>query len=97
MIESWYSRMPISNPVLVLAITLLVILLSPLLYRKFKIPGVIGLIISGIFMGPHALKIISNTSSFDFFSKTKESGIYFKNVELVYATPEISLLTLITF
>ncbi len=70
MIESWYSRMPVSNPVLVLAITLLVILLSPLLYRKFKIPGVIGLIISGIFMGPHALKIISNTSSFDFFSKT---------------------------
>lgn len=62
--------MPINNPVLVLAITLLIILLSPLLYRKFRIPGVIGLIISGIIIGPHGLKIISSTSSFDFFSKT---------------------------
>lgn len=66
----WYRHMPLNNPVLVLAITLLIILLSPLLYRKFRIPGVIGLIISGIIIGPHGLKIISSTSSFDFFSKT---------------------------
>lgn len=62
--------LPVKNPVLILALTLLIILFSPLLFRRFRIPGIIGLIISGILIGPHSLHIIESTNSFELLSKT---------------------------
>ena len=62
--------LPVKNPVLILALTLLIILFSPLLFRRFRIPGIIGLIISGIFIGPNCLHIIESTNSFELLSKT---------------------------
>lgn len=62
--------LPVKNPVLILALTLLIILFSPLLFRRFRIPGIIGLIISGILIGPNSLHIIESTNSFELLSKT---------------------------
>ena len=62
--------LPVKNPVLILALTLLIILFSPLLFKRFKIPGIIGLIISGVLIGPHATHIIESTNSFELLSKT---------------------------
>lgn len=62
--------LPLKNPVLILAITLLIILFSPLLFRRFRVPGIIGLIISGIIIGPHSFHIIESTNSFELLSKT---------------------------
>ena len=62
--------LPLKNPVLILALTLLIILFSPLLFKRFRIPGIIGLIISGILIGPHSLHIIESTNSFELLSKT---------------------------
>ena len=62
--------LPLKNPVLILALTLLIILFSPLLFKRFRIPGIIGLIISGILIGPHTLHIIESTNSFELLSKT---------------------------
>ncbi len=62
--------LPLKNPVLILAITLLIILFSPLLFRRFRIPGIIGLIISGIIIGPKCFHIIESTNSFELLSKT---------------------------
>lgn len=62
--------LPVKNPVLILALTLLIILFSPLLFRRFRIPGIIGLIISGIIIGPNSLHIIESTNSFELLSKT---------------------------
>ncbi|MDO9001430.1 MAG: cation:proton antiporter [Bacteroidota bacterium] len=62
--------LPLKNPVLILAITLLIILFSPLLFKRFKIPGIIGLIISGVLIGPNSLHIIESTNSFELLSKT---------------------------
>ena len=62
--------LPLKNPVLILALTLLIILFSPLLFKRFRIPGIIGLIISGIIIGPHSLHIIESTNSFELLSKT---------------------------
>jgi Kef-type K+ transport system membrane component KefB len=64
------NYLPVKNPVLILALTLLIILFSPLLFRRFRIPGIIGLIIAGIIIGPHSLHIIESTNSFELLSKT---------------------------
>jgi Kef-type K+ transport system membrane component KefB len=49
---------PIKNPVLVFALLLFIILLSPILLRKVRIPSIIGLIISGMIIGPNGLRLI---------------------------------------
>ena len=55
-------KLPLLNPVLVFSLLLLIILLSPILLRRFKIPGIIGLILSGIIIGPKGLGIIGENS-----------------------------------
>lgn len=59
---------PLSNPVLIFSLLLLIILLSPILLRKLNIPGIIGLIISGVVIGPHGLNILAKNSAIDLFS-----------------------------
>lgn len=51
-------QLPLKNPVLVFSILLFIILLSPIVLRKMKIPGIIGLILSGVLIGPHGLGLI---------------------------------------
>jgi len=59
---------PLQNPVLVFSILLFIILLSPILLRKLKIPSIIGLIISGVIIGPHGLNIVEQNSAIKLFS-----------------------------
>ncbi|MEC3879681.1 cation:proton antiporter [Parapedobacter sp. 10938] len=59
---------PLSNPVLIFALVLFIILLSPILLRRIKIPGIIGLIISGIIVGPHGLNLLEQNAAVDLFS-----------------------------
>lgn len=59
---------PFQNPVLVFSVILFIILLSPILLRKLKIPGIIGLIISGVIVGPHGLNILEQNSAVKLFS-----------------------------
>ncbi len=60
--------LPLQNPVLVFSLILLIILLSPLLLRKVNVPGIIGLIISGVIIGPNGLNILEQNSAVDLFS-----------------------------
>jgi Kef-type K+ transport system membrane component KefB len=62
--------LPVKNPVLILALTLLIILFAPLVLKRIRIPGIIGLIIAGVVIGPHTLHIIDESTSFELFSKT---------------------------
>jgi Kef-type K+ transport system membrane component KefB len=59
---------PITNPVLVFAIILFVILLAPILLKRLNIPGIIGLIIAGVVLGPKALNVIENSEAIRLFS-----------------------------
>jgi Kef-type K+ transport system membrane component KefB len=60
--------LPLGNPVLVFSIILLIILLSPILLKRLKIPGIIGLIISGVIIGPFGFNIIEKSSAVELFS-----------------------------
>jgi len=44
---------PITNPVLVFSLILTIILVSPIILRPIKVPGIIGLILFGVLLGPH--------------------------------------------
>lgn len=62
------AGLPVTDPVLVFAIILLIILVSPVILRKIRVPGIIGLIISGIIIGPAGFNIIEKNQAIDLFS-----------------------------
>lgn len=59
--------LPITDPVLVFAIILFVILLAPLVLNKFRIPGIVGLILAGVVLGPHGLHILERDTAIILF------------------------------
>ena len=59
---------PLTNPVLVFSLILFVILLAPIILRKINIPGIIGLIISGVIIGPFGFNILEKSSAIELFS-----------------------------
>ncbi len=59
---------PFQNPVLVFSVILFIILLSPILLRKLKVPAIIGLIISGVIIGPHGINLLEQNSAVKLFS-----------------------------
>lgn len=61
-------QLPLENPVLVFSLILFIILLSPVLLRKLNIPAIIGLIISGVVIGPYGLNLLEKTSAIQLFS-----------------------------
>lgn len=60
--------LPLGNPVLMFSLVLFIILLSPILLKRLNIPGIIGLIISGVLIGPHGLGLIEKSSAVELFS-----------------------------
>ncbi|KVV13858.1 cation:proton antiporter [Flavobacterium sp. TAB 87] len=61
-------KLPLDNPVLIFSLILFIILLSPILLKRLNIPGIIGLIISGVVIGPYGLNILEKNSAVDLFS-----------------------------
>lgn len=51
---------PLKNTVLFFSTILFIILLTPILLRKIKIPAIIGLIISGVIIGPKGIGLIGS-------------------------------------
>ncbi|WP_100610529.1 cation:proton antiporter [Confluentibacter lentus] len=61
-------ELPLGNPVLIFSLILFIILLAPILLKKIKIPGIIGLIISGIVIGPEGFNLLEKSLFVDVFS-----------------------------
>lgn len=61
-------ELPLSNPVLVFSLILLIILISPIVLRRLNIPGIIILIVSGIIIGPFGFGLLEKNSAVDLFS-----------------------------
>ena len=65
---SHHFAMPFTNPVLIFAVLLFIVLISPLLLKRLNVPGIIGLIIAGVMIGPHGLNLISDSAGVNIFS-----------------------------
>lgn len=60
---------PITNPVMIFFIVLVIILMAPVLLNRLKIPHIIGMIVAGVIVGPYGLHILDNDTSFEIFGK----------------------------
>ncbi len=59
----------VTSPVLIFFIVLVIILLSPVVLNRFKIPHIIGLIVAGVAVGPHGLNVLARDMSFELFGQ----------------------------
>lgn len=51
--------LPVTDPILTFALLLLVILIAPLIVQRLRGPGMIGLIVAGIVLGPNGLGLFA--------------------------------------
>ena len=58
MSERFHFPIPFEDPVLIFALVMLIILLAPMIFKKLKIPGLVGLILAGTVVGPGLLGLI---------------------------------------
>lgn len=59
--------LPLTNPTLIFAVVLLVILFSPLLLNRLRVPPLVGLLFAGMALGPFGFHVLSNDDSFHLF------------------------------
>ncbi len=60
--------LPLKDPVPIFSLVLFIILLAPIILRKFRIPSIIGLILAGMAIGDHGFRVIEK-GSIDLFGK----------------------------
>jgi Kef-type K+ transport system membrane component KefB len=60
--------LPFANPVLVFMLILFIILLSPLIMGKIKVPAIVGFIIAGIVIGPNGVNLLAKNAAVELFS-----------------------------
>ncbi|WP_225073732.1 cation:proton antiporter [Desulfuromonas sp. CSMB_57] len=57
--------LPFSDPVLIFASVMVLILLAPLLARRCRLPEIIGLLLAGMVVGPHGLNILARDQTIE--------------------------------
>ena len=57
-------ELPVTDPVLIVAITMGILLLGPLLFERFRIPGLVGLIALGAVAGPSVTGLLERDATF---------------------------------
>ena len=58
---------PFEDPVLIFTLVLLIILFAPILLSKLRIPGIVGLILAGVIVGPNGLNLLQRDASMILF------------------------------
>ncbi|NOU17206.1 MAG: cation:proton antiporter [Bacteroidales bacterium] len=58
-------QLPVTEPVIVFGIVLFVILAIPMLFSRLRIPEIIGLILSGMILGPLGFNILASKGSIE--------------------------------
>ncbi|MGO4889907.1 cation:proton antiporter [Anaerobacillus sp. MEB173] len=57
------TELPITNPVLIFALSMVLFLFAPIIMNRCKVPGIIGLILAGIVVGPNGAGILERDST----------------------------------
>ena len=60
---------PLQQPVAIFLLVLVIILLAPIIFSALKIPNIVGMIISGIAIGPYGLNLLARDASFEIFGQ----------------------------
>lgn len=59
--------LPLKDPVLVFSLMLFIILLAPIVLGRFRLPGIIGLIIAGVIIGPNGFNFLARNDAIVLF------------------------------
>lgn len=59
--------LPLEEPILIFTLVLFIILLAPTLSSRVRIPGIIGLILAGVLVGPNGLNLLLRDASIILF------------------------------
>nr|MDE6556045.1 cation:proton antiporter [Duncaniella sp.] len=59
----------IDQPVPIFLMVMAIILVTPLIFNRLKIPHVIGLILAGVLAGPHGFDLLDRDMSFEVFGQ----------------------------
>lgn len=51
--------LPVTDPVLIVAVAMTIFLVVPLLFERLGVPGMIGIIVAGAAVGPHGLHLLA--------------------------------------
>lgn len=68
------SEALIQEPTLIFFVVLLIVLLSPIVMGRLRIPHIIGLVLSGVVVGPYGLNLLERDNSFELFGRV---GLYY--------------------
>ncbi len=54
---------PITDPVAIFLVILAIMLVAPLLFERLRLPGIVGLIVAGVLVGPHGFGLLERDST----------------------------------
>lgn len=57
------SPEPITDPVAIFLVILAIMLVAPLLFERLRLPGIVGLIVAGVLVGPHGFGLLERDST----------------------------------
>lgn len=60
---------PLTQPVAIFMLVMLIILVAPLLFNRLKIPKIVGLILAGVAVGPYGFNLLARDASFEIFGQ----------------------------
>ena len=63
-----HFQTPFQSSVLIFSVILFIILLAPIVLRLLRIPGIIGLILSGVAIGPNGFFLLEKNEAVNLFS-----------------------------
>lgn len=61
--------LPLTQPVVIFMLVMMIILFAPLLFRRLKIPNIVGLILAGVVIGPYGFNLLARDASFAIFGQ----------------------------
>ncbi|MEM1271327.1 MAG: cation:proton antiporter, partial [Bacteroidota bacterium] len=56
--------LPLTDPVLIVAITMMILLIGPLVFERLRVPGLVGLIVLGALAGPSVTGLLERDATF---------------------------------
>ncbi|MCM1152952.1 MAG: cation:proton antiporter [Muribaculum sp.] len=67
-------HLPLTHPVAIFFVVMVIILLTPIIFRRLKVPYIVGLILAGVAVGPYGFNLLARDASFEIFGQV---GILF--------------------
>lgn len=61
--------LPFTQPIVIFMLVMMIILFAPILFRRLKIPKIVGLILAGVAIGPYGFNLLARDASFEIFGE----------------------------